>query len=121
MAALNRRRHLYSAGRPSHWALAHILVVYASSLAQSGWPFLRSFPQSVNFGYNIGSSPDCTSEREGGGGDAVPLLDLPTTQLAVCLLELCCHLITEGLKGSSIIGSGFTVNLGSDSLGKSND
>jgi len=25
-AALNRRRHLYSAGRPSRWALAHILV-----------------------------------------------------------------------------------------------
>ena len=27
-AALNRGRHPYSAGRPSHWALAHILVVY---------------------------------------------------------------------------------------------
>ena len=25
-AAFNRRRHLYSAGRPSRWALAHILV-----------------------------------------------------------------------------------------------
>jgi len=25
-AALNKDRHLYSAGRPSHWALAHILV-----------------------------------------------------------------------------------------------
>ena len=25
-AALNRGRHLYSAGRPSHWAFAHILV-----------------------------------------------------------------------------------------------
>jgi len=25
-AVLNRRRHLYSAGRPSRWALAHILV-----------------------------------------------------------------------------------------------
>ena len=24
LAALNRRRHLYSAGRPSRWALAHI-------------------------------------------------------------------------------------------------
>ena len=29
-AALNRGRHLYSAGRPSRWALAHILVVYLS-------------------------------------------------------------------------------------------
>jgi len=27
-AALNRGRHLYSAGRPSRWALAHILVTY---------------------------------------------------------------------------------------------
>jgi len=26
-AALNKRRHLYSAGRPSRWALAHILVL----------------------------------------------------------------------------------------------
>jgi len=26
IAALNRGRHLYSAGRPSLWALAHILV-----------------------------------------------------------------------------------------------
>ena len=26
IAALNRGRHLYSAGRPSRWALAHILV-----------------------------------------------------------------------------------------------
>jgi len=27
-AALNRGRHLYSAGRPSRWALDHILVVF---------------------------------------------------------------------------------------------
>jgi len=27
-AALNRGRHLYSAGRPSRWALAHILVLW---------------------------------------------------------------------------------------------
>jgi len=27
-AVLNRGRHLYSAGQPSRWALAHILVVY---------------------------------------------------------------------------------------------
>ena len=27
-AALNRRRHLYTAGRPSRWALAHISSVY---------------------------------------------------------------------------------------------
>ena len=27
-AALNRGRHLYMAGRPSRWALAHMLVMY---------------------------------------------------------------------------------------------
>jgi len=31
-AALNRGHHLYLAGRPSSWALAHILVGYVSSL-----------------------------------------------------------------------------------------
>jgi len=32
-AALNRRRHLYSAGRLSRWALAHILLlVYVSDM-----------------------------------------------------------------------------------------
>ena len=34
-AALNRGRHLYSAGRPSRWALAHILV--CNVLALEGW------------------------------------------------------------------------------------
>ena len=29
-AALSTRSHLYSAGRPSRWALAHILVVYVA-------------------------------------------------------------------------------------------
>jgi len=31
-AALNRGRHLYSAGRPSRWALAHILVLLWTTL-----------------------------------------------------------------------------------------
>ena len=31
-AALNRGRHLCSAGRPSRWALAHILVFYGTQL-----------------------------------------------------------------------------------------
>ena len=34
-AALNRGRHLCSAGRPSGWALAHILVLQVLVLAQS--------------------------------------------------------------------------------------
>jgi len=35
-AALNRGRHLYSAGRPSRWALAHILV---GNLLEYNCPF----------------------------------------------------------------------------------
>jgi len=34
-AALNRGRHLYSAGRPPPWALAHILVGVISSSART--------------------------------------------------------------------------------------
>ena len=34
-AALNRGRHLYSAGRPSRWALAHILVKYLFGHSQA--------------------------------------------------------------------------------------
>ena len=33
-AALNRGRHLYSAGRPSRWALAHILVASCISASR---------------------------------------------------------------------------------------
>jgi len=33
-AALNRGRHLYSAGQPSLWALAHILVVITSRVSR---------------------------------------------------------------------------------------
>ena len=45
-AALNRGRHLYSAGRPSRWALAHILVrsvlfssvLFLSRPESEAWP-----------------------------------------------------------------------------------
>jgi len=35
-ATLNRGRHLYSAGRPSRWAFAHILVTH---FLPAGWSF----------------------------------------------------------------------------------
>ena len=41
-AALNRRRHLYSAGRPSRWALALILYFYLSSFFIFSSPNLSS-------------------------------------------------------------------------------
>jgi len=37
-AALNRGRHLYSAGRPSRWALDHILVYNLSAFVYSQTP-----------------------------------------------------------------------------------
>jgi len=51
IAALNRGRHLYLAGRPSRWALAHILVMYDQRRTRS----LRSrlAPLDVN---NVDSS-----------------------------------------------------------------
>ena len=36
-AALNRGRHLYSAGRPSRWALAHILVWHKMVLTEDDY------------------------------------------------------------------------------------
>jgi len=58
-AELNRGRHLYSAGRPWHWALAHILVVNVMQLVrcacvcpvnsfQSKWPLMWIFVMSVH-------------------------------------------------------------------------
>jgi len=44
-AALNRGRHLYSAGRPSRWALAHILVLCSFFLL-----FFLAFSQWLEIG-----------------------------------------------------------------------
>jgi len=47
-AALNRGRHLYSAGRPSRWALAHILVNIWNNLPDSvDFNSLVSFSRTV--------------------------------------------------------------------------
>jgi len=43
--ALNRGRHLYSAGRPSRWALAHILVVFlfpSTAIIISAWIYAKN-------------------------------------------------------------------------------
>ena len=52
-AALNRGRHLCSAGRPSRWALAHILVNVCLS-RQNSADFTRNFQSKTN--YNIADS-----------------------------------------------------------------
>jgi len=40
-AALNRGRHLCSAGRPSRWALAHILVLQFINVMCDGWDLAK--------------------------------------------------------------------------------
>jgi len=40
-AALNRGRHLCLAGRPSRWALAHILVLYVSACFGAVYAFFQ--------------------------------------------------------------------------------
>jgi len=55
-AALNRRRHLYSAGRPSRWALAHISSAIIL-LSFEVWPSTRHWNltshQRVQFHVNV--------------------------------------------------------------------
>ena len=60
-AALNRGRHLYSAGRPSRWTLAHILVM--ATLCNRGALYfcpVVSFYLSIFFSY---SSPNLSGHR----------------------------------------------------------
>jgi len=49
-AALNRVRHLYLAGRPSHWAFAHILVLDVSALLHD---WVQAFCTSVPLSSHI--------------------------------------------------------------------
>jgi len=42
-AAFNRERHLYSAGRPSCWALAHILVLTVASKLNGPFVHMKNF------------------------------------------------------------------------------
>jgi len=48
-AALTRGRHLYSAGRPSRWALAHILVAY-DMFVQCCWMLASESWRKERFG-----------------------------------------------------------------------
>ena len=45
--ALNRGRHLHSAGRPSRWALAHILVVFSFFIALSLFGSVRKIKLAI--------------------------------------------------------------------------
>jgi len=56
-AALNRRRHLYSAGRPSRWTLAHILVCI---VPPTSWPKAHHAVQMLLFS---GTSCDAVNKN----------------------------------------------------------
>jgi len=49
VAALSRGRHLYSAGRPSRWALAHILVIFLLLAMSNGPPINRLRQSQLSF------------------------------------------------------------------------
>ena len=60
VAALNRGRHIYSAGRPSRWALAHILVI----IIRPHRPFARTTYVDAAYCYRLSSvvcRPVCLS------------------------------------------------------------
>jgi len=60
-AALNRGRHLYSTGRPSRWALAHILVLFYSSPNLSGRR-LNVYHTSIHMVWPYIANLECRSE-----------------------------------------------------------
>jgi len=53
-AALNRRRHLYSAGQPSRWALAHILVVCILANRCSAVTKMDDCSATIDMGQKLG-------------------------------------------------------------------
>jgi len=65
-AALNRGRQLYSAGRPSHWASAHISSFFMAALCNRGplyFCLVISFYLSIFFYLSFFSSPNLSGHR----------------------------------------------------------
>ena len=52
-AALNRGRHLYSAGRPSRWAWAHIPVMLCFPAAHGRYRTLMSMHSFIVYTYSV--------------------------------------------------------------------
>jgi len=70
-AAINRGRYLYSAGRPSRWALAHILVT--GSLARSASRRYLIYSEADFEVFRPAGATRCTDGDEvwHGGGDRI--------------------------------------------------
>ena len=62
-AALNRGRHLYSAGRPSRWASAHVLVMVALCNRADHYIFILWFLLLLSIFYLSFSSPILRGRR----------------------------------------------------------
>jgi len=65
-AALNRGRHLYSAGRPSRWALAHISSYLWTWVSRCFWVFLLNLFWNRTFGdkrHRLFNGPDVLPGR----------------------------------------------------------
>jgi len=63
-AVLNRGRHLYSSGRPSRWALAHMLVGLGSKFLDNGsQPSLNGSPQNLHTSFVWGQALKPTCEN----------------------------------------------------------
>jgi len=77
VAALNRGRHLYSAGRPSRWASAHFLVTFL-------------FASSVSCKDNTTNMSDIRNIRMLFGNPKKRLMAKDRSVL-VCHLHLLCH------------------------------
>jgi len=77
VAALNRGRHLYSTGRPSRWASAHILVTFL-------------FASSVSCKDNTTNMSDIMNIRMLFGNPKKRLMAKDRSVL-VCYLLLLCH------------------------------
>jgi len=77
-AVLNRERHLYSAGRPSHWALAHIqsLSFYLAYSQSSQTGCLPCFHTWCGLSANLGSRSEacCTRLAENTGRKKSPII-----------------------------------------------
>jgi len=88
--AFSRECHLYSAGRPSHWALAHILVVSLFMPMNTWWNDVSSFDHSKrmhtvpNLGTRGGRSR-CSRLTQGKRGSTWTLTFEPVW-LVVCVV-----------------------------------
>jgi len=123
-AALNRGRHLYSAGRPSGWALAHISSLLFSSANRSGRRLYHKLPnrefvvpQQISTGFAFclcycsdvphRRQPHCTAFGRLLAGtlcvhflELLPLTEFCPMQNSLCVQVLCCPILPAVLHGT---------------------